>query len=484
MDICIVDDVVENGRLIRRVLSNYATSLFADPHEALEHMRSHEVDILVTDQKMPGMTGLELIRRVRSIKPDVVAIVVSAFTERDDLIEAVNAQLVFRYLVKPFSVQELRDSVASAAARLERRRTEARMSSELAIQNRILLEENDTLRAGSQPILDLFAGGDPAMARIKELAMLYALSDEPVLITGETGTGKELLARIVHHFSPRRDKPFVAVNCSNLNEHLLESTLFGHARGAFTGAERDKQGLVQDAHEGTLFLDEIGDLPTHLQPKILRFIQFRTFTPVGATGERCVDVRIVSATNQNLRTMTEGGAFRTDLYYRLNTFQIHLPPLRQRRLDIVPIMRRIARARGSELPPVTDDAREFLEQHDFPGNVRELQNVVQRLLLLVHQNEVRAVTRAVLEQALAAATHRHREANGEIAIPRPAPGEQIDLRSVLRDVEQELIREVHAQEDGNISRSARRLGLSRQGLRNKLQAMDEPDEVEDLRDDA
>ncbi len=482
MDICIVDDVVENGTLIRRVLSNYTTSVFSDPHEALEHMSSHEVDILITDQKMPGMTGLELIRRVRKVRPDIVAIVVSAFTERDDLIEAVNAELAYRYLVKPFSLQELRDSVASAAARLERRRTAARMSSELAIQNRILLEENDTLRAGSQPILDLFAGGDPAMVRIKELAMLYALSDEPVLITGETGTGKELLARIVHHFSPRRDKPFVAVNCSNLNEHLLESTLFGHARGAFTGAERDKRGLVQDAHEGTLFLDEIGDLPPHLQPKILRFIQFQTFTPVGATGEHHVDVRIVSATNQNLRVMTEGGAFRTDLYYRVNTFQIHLPPLRQRRLDIVPIMRRIARARGSELPPVTDDAREFLEQHDFPGNVRELQNTVQRLLLLVHQDDVQSVTRAVLEQALSEAAHR--ETGGDIAVARPSPGERIDLRSVVRDVEHALIREVHAQENGNVSRTAARLGLSRQGLRNKLQAMDEPDEVEDLRDDA
>jgi len=482
MDICIVDDVEQNGELMRRVLSHYDTVLFTDPVRALEHMRGNAVDILVTDQKMPGMSGLDLIRGVRALNKDLISIVVSAYTDSEDLVGAVNSNLVFRYLVKPFSIQELRDTVTSAVARLERRRTERRMSAELAIQNRLLIEENDTLRAGSQPILDLFAGGDPAMAKIKELALLYALSDEPVLITGETGTGKELLARIVHHFSPRRDRPFVAVNCSNLGEHLLESTLFGHARGAFTGADREKAGLVQDAHEGTLFLDEIGDLPAHLQPKMLRFIQFQTFTPVGANRERHVDVRIVSATNQNLRRMTEAGSFRSDLFYRLNTFQIHLPPLRQRKQDIVPIMRRIARARGSELPPVTDEARAYLEQHDFPGNARELQSIVQRLLLRIHHEHVDEITRQVLSEALAGDLRS--AASDDVVVPIPRRGESINLHAVIADVERAVIRAVLAQEDGNISQTARRLGLSRQGLRNKIQSMEEPDEVEAIRDDA
>lgn len=482
LSICIVDDVAENGAFIKRVLASYEPSVFADPHAALEYLKSHTVDILITDQKMPGLTGLELIRKLREFGADVICVVVSAFTDRDDLIDAVNSNLVFKYLVKPFSVQELRDTVAAARARLERGRAEKRFAEELAVQNRLLLEENDSLRAGAQPILDLFAGGDPAMLKIKELALLYALSDEPVLITGETGTGKELLARVVHHFSPRRDHPFVAVNCSNLSEHLLESTLFGHVRGAFTGAERDKAGLVEDADGGALFLDEIGDLPAHLQPKLLRFIQFQTYTPVGGAKERSVDVRLISATNQNLRQMSGTGGFRSDLFYRLNTFQIHLPPLRQRRQDIVPIMRRIARVRGMDLPPVDDDARELLQRHDFPGNVRELQSVVQRLILLIQQRDTERLTRDLVDLVL---SHRDpvAERDDGLTVNVPQPGEEIDIREFLASIERRVIHTVFAQEDGNISRTARRLGLSRQGLRNKLDAMDEPTEVESLHDE-
>jgi DNA-binding NtrC family response regulator len=478
LSICIVDDVEENAKLIERVLAAHSTVRFADPEEALEYLRDHAADILVVDQKMPGISGIELIKRVRAFNRDAIAVVVSAYTDADDLIKAVNSNLIFRYVVKPFSVQELRDVVAAAADRLGRRRTEARINSELAIQNRLLLEENDTLRAGAQPILDLFAGGDPAMAKIKELALRYALSDAPVLITGETGTGKELLARIVHHFSPRRDKPFVAVNCSNLGEHLLESTLFGHARGAFTGADKDKPGLVQDAHTGTLFLDEIGDLPPHLQPRILRFAQFQTFTPVGSNKELHVDVRIVSATHQNLRSMTEAGDFRTDLYYRLNTLQIHLPPLRQRRQDIIPIMRRVARASGVELPPVDDGARRFLETQEFRGNVRELQNIVHRLLLLVHHEGVEKVTEDLVRTACGG--NISMKSPSSLDIPSPEPGELVNLRDIVTRVENSLIRTVLAQENGNITQTARRLGLSRQGLRNKLDAMQEsePEELQ------
>ncbi|MFW5688170.1 MAG: sigma-54-dependent transcriptional regulator [Spirochaetota bacterium] len=482
MNVCIVDDVEENAKLIARILASYDTVLFTDPSEALAHLRDHPVDVLITDQKMPGMTGLELIHAVRAIRHDTMAIVVSAYTEREDLIHAVNSNLVYRYLVKPFSVQELRDSVTAARIRLERDRTEATLRSELAIQNRLLLEENDALRAGTQPILDLFAGGDPAMAKIKELALLYALSSEPVLVTGETGTGKELLARILHHFSPRRDRPFVAVNCSNLGEHLLESTLFGHVRGAFTGADRDKKGLVEDADGGTLFLDEIGDLPTHLQPKLLRFIQFKTFTPVGGTRESAVDVRLISATNQPLRRMTENGDFRTDLFYRINTFQIHLPPLRQRRQDIVPIMRRIARARGTELPPVTDEARRLLESYEFRGNVRELQNVVERLSLMMQRRPVESVTEELVSTVVSPGPVTRRD--DELTIRVPVPGETVDIHGLVSRVERMMIRAVLEQENGNISRCARRLGLSRQGLRNKLQSVDAAADVEPVRDEA
>ncbi len=477
MHICIVDDVRENAELVERVLSSYRTTTFSDAISALEYIQTNPVDMLIADQKMPSMTGLELIRRAREVSKDIVAIVVSAYTDTEDLIAAVNSNTVYRYLVKPFSIEELRNTVASARVRLERTRTQQRLNSELAIQNRLLLEENDSLRAGSQPILDLFAGGDPAMAKIKELALLYALSDEPVLITGETGTGKELLARVIHHFSPRRDRPFVVINCSNLGEYLLESTLFGHAKGAFTGADRDKRGLVEDAHTGTLFLDEIGDLPEHIQPKLLRFLQFQTFTPVGSNEEHSVDVRVVSATNKKLRDMTDVGGFRADLYFRLNTFQIHLPPLRHRRQDLIPIMRRIARARGMELPPVTDDARRFLQERSFPGNVRELQNIVGRLMLMLHQQPADRITHHLL--SIAVSDEPLTGSDSEISIRIPAPGEQMDIHATVAAVERRLVEAVLEQEQGNISSTARRLGLSRQGLRNKLRTHEPPEEMEE-----
>jgi len=482
MHICIVDDVRENAELVERVLSSYSTTTFTEPVAALEHIRSNPVDILIADQKMPEMTGLDLIRRVREVNKDIVAIVISAYTDTEDLVAAVNSNSVYSYLVKPFSIEELRNTVASARVRLERRRTQQRLNSELAIQNRLLLEENDSLRAGSQPILDLFAGGDPAMAKIKELALLYALSDEPVLITGETGTGKELLARVVHHFSPRRDKPFVVINCSNLGEHLLESTLFGHSKGAFTGADRDKRGLVADAHTGTLFLDEVGDLPEHIQPKLLRFLQFQTFTPVGSNQEQQVDVRVVSATNKNLREMTDFGVFRADLYFRLNTFQIHLPPLRQRKQDLIPIMRRIARARGMELPPVTDEARRLLEERAFPGNVRELQNIIGRLMLMLHQQPADRITHRLL--SVAVSDEPLTKSESEISVRIPGPGESVDIHGTVAAVERCLVEAVMEQEGGNISRCARRLGLSRQGLRNKLRDQEPPEEMEEVREDA
>jgi DNA-binding NtrC family response regulator len=482
MQICIVDDDLENAHTLSRALAGHRRTVFTDPDEALAHVSRNRVDVLIADQRMPGMTGIELICKTKQVAPDVISVIVSGFADQGDLISAVNSNLVFRYILKPFSHQELRDTVASAGIALETRRSERRLHSELAIQNRLLLEENDSLRAGKQPILDLFTGGDPAMGRIKELALLYALSDDPVLVTGETGTGKELLARIIHHFSPRRDQPFVVVNCSNLGDYLLESTLFGHVRGAFTGAARDKVGLVKDASEGTLFLDEIGDLPAHLQPKLLRFIQFQTFTPVGGNKQQSVNVRLVSSTNKDLKKMTEAGDFRSDLFYRLNTFQIHLPPLRQRRHDIVPIMRRIARANGLELPPISDEARAVLESYDYPGNTRELQSVVERVSLLIRQRNVEQVTVDLVRAALS--SDPVVDIEDELTVRVPTTNEHLDIHSVLSRIEKALIGAVLSQEGGNISATARRLGLSRQGLRNKLRMTDDAVDVQPISEDA
>lgn len=466
MLVCIVDDEIENAKFIQRALdTTFDTVAFVDPREALEYTKSNAVDIIVADQKMPELTGLQLIQEARFHSEDNIAIIVSAYTDRDDLIEAVNSNRVFRYLVKPFGIQTLRDTVSEAANQLRARRRNRRLQEELSVQNQILLEENQTLRAGVQPVFDVFTGSDPGMKRIKELAVTYALSTEPVLITGETGTGKELLARVVHHLSPRRDRPFVAVNCSTLGADLFESTLFGHKRGAFTGADRDKAGLVEEAEGGTVFLDEVGDLPPGLQPKLLRFLQFGAFFPVGATEERTVDVRVISATNQNIRKMVQDGQFRQDLLYRLDVFQIHLPPLRQRRQDIVPIMKRIAAARGIVLPPFSDQATAALESNPFPGNVRELQNFVNRLAMVVLRRNITIVDRELIDTVL-----RGRDMTSLPGEPLsvPKPGELVDLRERVAQLEQTLIAGVLQQEQGNITRASQRLGLSRQGLRNKL----------------
>lgn len=487
MQVCIVDDILENAKYVRRVLKDYSVILFTDPHKALQHCAENNFDILITDQKMPGLTGLDLVRAIRSRKTDFVTIVISAYTDSEDLIDAVNSNVIYKYVVKPFSPSVLLQHVHRAAEHLTLSRKNDRLQQALRKQHRILVEESRGDRSGSESIFDVFTGDDPAMRRTQELTQLYAVSDEPVIITGETGTGKELLARVIHAFSPRRNKPFLPLNCSAFQESILESELFGYERGAFTGADRPKRGLMEAADGGTLFLDEIGDLPVTLQPKLLRSLQFGTFIPVGGTTEKRVDVRVVSATNKNLRQLVERGLFREDLYYRINAFHVHLPPLRKRRRDILAIMGRIADSRGIRMPDLSSEAREMLLAHAFPGNVRELQSVLERLSLAIRGDGDQPVSGDImraavdpegtflegLEQEYAAQDPAGlHAANGRNSAPPNlgdiAPGETLDLNARLETYRENVIRQVFQQEGGNISRTARRLAMSRQGLKNKL----------------
>ena len=484
MRICIVDDVQENAKYVARVLKDYDVRVFVQPTEVLSAWAMEPFDVIVTDQKMPGMTGIELVRALRARHSDFVAIVISAYTDSDDLIDAVNSNLLYKYVVKPFSPHVLLQHVHRAVEHLELRRANNRLQDQLRVQNRLLAEENRILRVGNQPIFDVFAGRNPGVKRVKELAQLYGASDAPVLITGETGTGKELLARAVHAFSARREQAFLPINCSAIQESLLESELFGYVKGAFTGADAKKPGLVETAAGGVLFLDEIGDLPLSLQPKLLRLIQFGTYIPVGATQEQQVDIRIISATNKNLRLEVSRGTFREDLYYRISSFQIHLPPLRKRPEDVPEILERIAAARGLTVPEMDDDAKRVLAEHPFPGNVRELQNVFDRLL--VARRAPSAVDgRAITADAMAGAvrgTNQHEvdtpsEDTFSVApnylVQGPIPGETVDLQAELESARRTVIEGVMAQESGNITRTATRLGMSRQGLKNKLREYDE-----------
>lgn len=474
MRVCIVDDEIENAKYVQRVLTGYQSYLFTSPEEAIEFVRINPVDIIVTDQKMPAVTGLELVRHVREHTEDFMALVISAYTETDDLIDAVNSNIIYKYIVKPFSPTVLLQHVHRAIEQLELRRSNATLRRQLESRTQALSLENRLLRGTVTPPMDFFVGDDPAMEQVKELFGRYAGSEEPVLITGETGTGKELLARALHEVSTRREQPFLPLNCSALPESTMESELFGYARGAFTGADRQKSGLLEAADGGVLFLDEIGDMSPALQAKLLRVIQFGTFIPVGTVKERSVNVRIISATNRDLWGDCERGRFRQDLYYRINPLHIHIPALRERRHDILPIARRIARNRGLELPPFSEEASNAVTAYAFPGNVRELASLVERLALLQRDRRMTVIDIRHLGEVLDIPIELNRPTDrttakyGHIAVHLPADNETCSIADMLASAEEKVILHVLSQEEHNISRTARRLGMSRQGLKNKL----------------
>ena len=479
MRVCVIDDVPENATYMARVLADYQPIVFSDPRRARVELTANPVDVLVTDQKMPGLTGIELVRDVRNTSDDFAAIVVSAYTDADDLIDAVNSNVIYKYIVKPFSPSVLRQHVQRAIEHITLQRSHRDLQKRLAMQNAALIEE--VRRLGSRPVdpMDVFLGSDPAMDRVRDLAHRYAASDQALLISGDTGTGKELMARAIHALSPRHDGPFLALNCSAFQETMLESELFGHVKGAFTGATGAKKGLLETADGGTLFLDEIAETPLILQAKLLRVLQFGTFFPLGSTRERSVHVRLVSATNKNLRTLVQRGVFREDLFYRINTLHIHMPPLRKRPRDIVPLLYHIADLRGLALPPLTESGVREIESYSFPGNIRELAAIVERAALSVKNASLNVLDGRTIGEAFDRIDIRSAEAtvpegptgtsaSDRMEVHLPRDDELIDLSAVVQEVEMRIIKRVLKQETGNVSRTARRLGLSRQGLKNKL----------------
>lgn len=333
--------------------------------------------------------------------------------------------------------------------------------------------------------LSAFAGESTAVARLKAAARSYAEADSPLLISGETGTGKELIAHAVHALSRRSSGSFIPINCAAFSEHLVESELFGHVAGSFTGATRSKQGLLRVADGGTLFLDEVGDLPLMVQPKMLRVLQFGTFYPVGAEAQQKVDVRVISAVNSRVVADTAeqdtATGLRDDIIYRLNVLSLHIPPLRERPEDILPIMHRIASRRGISPPVFETPAQDMLLQHPFPGNVRELENLLERLHHhpFVRHNHSSAIPASVLAPLLQGGLP------GRLGCPDPEGTEDsVDpvpaamshngingyksLSEYMQQVESTVIRAVLQKNQGNLTRTAQALGLSRQGLRNKL----------------
>jgi two-component system response regulator HupR/HoxA len=352
----------------------------------LELLEKTDAAVIVADQRMPGMDGSEFLERSMAIRPDAVRIVLTGYTDIDALVRAVNRSRIYRYLAKPWDDEEMRTALIRAVELFGLTRENARLVEELRRANERLAAENTYLRQTVAEPQSRIVGDSPAMREVLALVAKVAGAPTTVLVEGETGTGKELVARAIHDSSPRRDALFVAVNCAALSEGVLESELFGHRKGAFTGALADKKGLFEVADGGTLFLDEISETTPALQAKLLRALQEGEIRPVGDTRHRKVDVRVVTATNRKLEDEVKAGRFREDLFYRLKVFPIRLPPLRDRVEDIpalaVHLTRRLAQQVQKEVGDPTPEALAALSRYSFPGNVRELANELERAILL------------------------------------------------------------------------------------------------------
>lgn len=366
--ILVVDDESGIREMLRAVLAadGHRALTAASGEAGLEALAKEPVDLLITDLSMPGIDGVEMLRRAQALAPDTPAIVITAFGSKESAIEAMRHGAV-NYLEKPFDVEEMRLHVAHALGHRQLSDENRRLKTRLSVQTEII-------------------GRSPRVKAIRELIERVAPADSTVLITGESGTGKEVAARAIHRASPRAEKPLVSINCAAIPGDLLESELFGHVKGAFTGADRSRPGLVETANGGTLFLDEIGDMPASMQAKLLRVLQDRKIRRVGGTEEIPVDVRVICATHQDLEALVREGKFREDLYYRIHVIRIRMPGLRERLEDIPEFVRlfleRYATRTGRPAPVADPAFLEAMVSYSWPGNVRELENVIERAATL------------------------------------------------------------------------------------------------------
>ena len=448
--ILVVDDepdMVDNCvRILRR--AGYRCVSATDPHRALALLESERPDLLLTDLKMPEIDGLALLRRAHELDAALPVVVITAFATIESAVAAIKDG-AFDYLPKNFSVDELTLVVERA---LRQRR--------LALENRNLREQLLTTLA-----LDNVIGRSPAMAQVFELVKKAARSEANILLMGESGTGKELIARAVHANSPRAAQAFVPVDCASLPENLLESELFGHEKGAFTGAVRTKPGLMEVAGGGTLFLDEIGDLPISLQVKLLRALQERQIRRVGGTTLIDVDVRVVSATNRNLREAAVKGQFREELYYRINVIEIRLPPLRERAGDVRLLAHAFLKRYGQgRVLGYDDTAMTTLEAYEWPGNVRELQNVVERACALAEGDTV--TQRDLPDHILTGGARRSTTDVPAVAVDSHLAGTtELGLKEAkdrwMSVLEASYLKELLDRHHGNISAAAKVAGIDR-----------------------
>jgi DNA-binding NtrC family response regulator len=434
------------GRILTRV--GHEVSEANNATEALNAIAEESLDLVVADIRMPGLNGLELVRQIHDINPDLPCIVVTGFGSPESSVDALRAG-AFWYLEKPFeqgSLDVIRRLVDQAIEH-----------GHLKAENRILHGE---LR--SKYRFDNIVGSSSVLRAVLETVSKVAATDSTVLIRGESGTGKELIARAIHYHSRRAERPLVTVNCGAIPEELLESELFGHVKGAFTGAIGDREGRFSKANGGTIFLDEIGDMSPNLQVKLLRVLQERCFDRVGSDKTESVNVRVIAATHQHLEEAIEVGQFRQDLFYRLNVIPIEIPALRERPEDIAQLAQYfldvLNQERETKIDSIADEAMEALLQHAWPGNVRELENLIERLTVLRGEGEIR------LEDLPPGLREPGRP---QVAVP-PIPEGGLSLRDVVDDFETRLILKALEQTGWNQTQSATLLGMNRTTLIEKM----------------
>lgn len=467
--VLVVDDEVRSQDAIRRTLDeDFEVLTASDAASARELMEQHAICVILCDQRMPGVTGVAFLKEVRERWPDAVRIVISGYTDSEDIIAGINDAGIYQYILKPWRPEHLLGTVRTAAEASTLQHRMHRLDLELRTSTPVLRQRaaEQLRRVRSRFDFDRIerAPGSPLDA-VCEMAARVARYDLSVLVLGESGSGKELLARAMHYASPRADAAFVVENCAAIPETLLESELFGHKRGAFTGAFEDHAGLFQRGHGGTVFLDEIGETSPAFQVRLLRVLQEGEVRPVGAGRAIPVDVRVIAATHRDLEQRVRDGLFREDLYYRLAGVTLTVPPLRQRGGDIVAIAQRLVREVGAELgrPAATlgADSLACLMSYPWPGNIRELRNEIARAIALSEADEVEP-------QHFSARVLQGQAGPGGGAAPVAWP-ESGTLAERMDAIEAMVLREVLLRHRWNKTRAAQELGLSRVGLRGKMQ---------------
>lgn len=477
--ILVVDDEVRSQEALRRTLEEdfdvHCAASAAEGMEILEQEGS-SIRIVLCDQRMPGTTGVQFLKEIRTRWPDVVRIILSGYTDAEDIITGVNEAGIWQYLLKPWQPEQLLLTMQRAAELWRLQQENQRLSLDLRTAEPVLKKrvENKQAKAKSSfGLSSLIRAESSPINTVCNLVERIAPHDLSVMITGESGTGKEMIARAIHYESRRAHKAFITENCGALPDALLESELFGYKRGAFTGAVEDRVGLFQQADGGTLFLDEIGETSPAFQVKLLRVLQEGEFRPLGSNRAVQVDVRVIAATNRDLEDDVRTGRFREDLYYRLATMTLHVPPLRQRPMDIPLLIQRLlensCKTLGKALDGFTPTALAALQTYPWPGNVRELQNEILRLVALSESPvaDIGLLSPRLLRHTPQPAETITATVNGYTP-PPGNPASRGNLKTRMEALEMQVLQEAMQRHKGNKSRAAQELGLSRVGLRAKL----------------